>query len=56
MDENAKISDGREEPISGGFAGGSAAGPDFAAAVQPSYLRTVFLGPEGLRAGWGFAF
>jgi uncharacterized protein len=30
--------------------------PDFAAAVQPSYVRTVFLGPEGLKAGWGFAF
>ncbi len=28
--------------------------PDFS--VQPSYVRTVFLGPEGLRAGWGFAF
>ncbi|MGD0162241.1 MAG: type II CAAX endopeptidase family protein [Candidatus Sulfotelmatobacter sp.] len=28
--------------------------PDFA--VQPSYVKTVFLGPEGLRAGWGFAF
>jgi hypothetical protein len=25
-------------------------------AVQPSYVRTVFLGPDGLRAGWGFAF
>jgi len=33
------------------------AGPDFAAAVQPSYVRTVFLGPDGgLKAGWGFAF
>jgi membrane protease YdiL (CAAX protease family) len=32
----------------------SAEAPDFA--VQPSYVRTVFLGPEGLRAGWGFAF
>jgi membrane protease YdiL (CAAX protease family) len=31
-----------------------AAAPDFA--VQPSYVRTVFLGPDGLRAGWGFAF
>ena len=31
-------------------------GPDFAAAVQPSYVRTVFLGPDGLRAGWGLAF
>jgi membrane protease YdiL (CAAX protease family) len=30
--------------------------PAFAAAVQPSYARTVFLGPDGLRAGWGFAF
>jgi uncharacterized protein len=28
--------------------------PEFA--VQPSYVRTVFLGPDGLRAGWGFAF
>lgn len=31
-----------------------ASSPDFA--VQPSYVRTVFLGPDGLRAGWGFAF
>src|SRR3979490_2401948 len=30
--------------------------PDFAVATQPSYLRTLFLGPEGLRPGWGFAF
>ena len=30
--------------------------PDFSAAVQPSYVRTVFLGPDGLRAGWGLAF
>jgi hypothetical protein len=30
--------------------------PDFSAAVQPSYARTVFLGPDGLRAGWGLAF
>ena len=28
--------------------------PDFL--VQPSYVRTVFLGPHGLRAGWGLAF
>ena len=25
-------------------------------AVQPSYARTVFLGADGLRAGWGLAF
>jgi membrane protease YdiL (CAAX protease family) len=24
--------------------------------VQPSYPRALFLGPNGLRAGWGFAF
>jgi membrane protease YdiL (CAAX protease family) len=30
--------------------------PDFAAAVQPSYVRTVFLDANGLRAGWGLAF
>ncbi len=28
--------------------------PDFA--VQPSYVRDVFFGPDGLRAGWGLAF
>jgi CAAX protease family protein len=30
--------------------------PNFVAAAQPSYARTLFLGPAGLRAGWGFAF
>ena len=30
--------------------------PDFAAAAQPSYARTLFLGPQGLRSGWAFAF
>jgi uncharacterized protein len=29
--------------------------PDFSAASQPSYARTLFLGPQGLRPGWGFA-
>ena len=33
-----------------------APGPDFAAAVQPSYMRTVFFGPDGLKAGWGLGF
>jgi membrane protease YdiL (CAAX protease family) len=27
--------------------------PDFSAASQPSYAYTLFLGPEGLRPGWG---
>jgi membrane protease YdiL (CAAX protease family) len=30
--------------------------PDFAAASQPSYSRVLFLGANGLRPGWGFAF
>ena len=34
----------------------SAHAPAFAAATQPSYTRTLFLGPEGLRAGWGLLF
>lgn len=32
------------------------AGPDFSGSITPSYVRTVFLGPDGLRPGWGFAF
>lgn len=32
------------------------ASPSFAAATQPSYARTLFLGPDGLRPGWAFAF
>jgi len=31
-------------------------GPQFAAASQPSYARTLFFGSQGLRPGWGFAF
>ena len=30
--------------------------PQFAAATQPTYVRTLFLGPDGLRPGWGFVF
>lgn len=30
--------------------------PDFAVATQPSYAHTLFLGPKGLRPGWGLAF
>ncbi len=30
--------------------------PDFAAASQPSYARTLFFGPLGLRPGWGLTF
>jgi CAAX protease family protein len=34
----------------------SAHAPGFAAATQPSYSRTLFLGPDGLRPGWGLIF
>lgn len=30
--------------------------PDFTGAVQPSYVRTVFFGPDGLKSGWGLTF
>ena len=30
--------------------------PNFSATDQPSYARTLFLGPGGLRPGWGLAF
>jgi len=32
------------------------ASPEFAVATQPSYARTLFLDPQGLRPGWGLAF
>ena len=34
----------------------SSSAPGFAVATQPSYAHTLFLGPDGLRSGWGFAF
>ena len=30
--------------------------PDFSVASQPSYARTLFLGLDGLRPGWGLVF
>jgi len=30
--------------------------PNFVAATQPPYARTLFLGPDGLRPGWGLLF
>jgi uncharacterized protein len=52
MAEGPDTTASKQEPI----AATPASAPDFAAAVQRSYVRTVFLGPEGLRAGWGLAF
>ena len=35
---------------------GPGAQPNFVAIDQPSYAHTLFIGPDGLRPGWGFAF
>jgi membrane protease YdiL (CAAX protease family) len=58
MHEGTNISSEERRVLTGGAAAPERenAAPDFAAAVQPSYLRTMFLGPEGLRPGWGLAF
>lgn len=32
------------------------ADPSFAAVTAPSYINTLFWGPDGLRPGWGLAF
>ena len=52
MNDGTNISAGRQAPEPEA----QTSAPDFAAAVQPSYVRTVFLGRSGLRAGWGLAF
>src|ERR1700719_1598100 len=44
---------GTEPPLASGPM--PQAPPDFAAASPPPYSRTLFLGPHGLRPGWGFA-
>jgi membrane protease YdiL (CAAX protease family) len=36
--------------------GSTPSAPEFAVAAQPSYARTLLLGPDGLRPGWGFTF
>jgi uncharacterized protein len=45
----------REENAEADFSAPDKA-PSFAAASEPSYARTLFFGPDGLKAGWGFAF
>jgi uncharacterized protein len=55
MDEQINISEQEQGTNLGAMASGeTSAGPEFA--VQPSYVRTVFWGPDGLRPGWGMAF
>ncbi len=49
MDEAEQISSPNRQP---GEAVPPPSAPDFS--VQPSYVHTVFLGPGGLRPGWGF--
>jgi len=56
MDERTNSSSEEQEGSNPGESPSSAQAPTPDFAVQPSYVRTVFLGPKGLRAGWGFAF
>ena len=51
MDDVEKYSEPGLQPETAG----PRSAPDFAIAEQPSYARTLFFGPDGLRAGWGFA-
>lgn len=40
----------------GGSTSSRSSSPEFTAATAPSYIDTLFWGPDGLRPGWGFAF
>jgi membrane protease YdiL (CAAX protease family) len=56
MDERINISAEERPKPEATPADALGAGPDFSAAVQPSYVQTVFFGSDGLRPGWGLAF
>jgi len=56
MDERINISAEEQAKLETTPADALSAGPDFSAAVQPSYVQTVFFGSDGLRSGWGLAF
>ena len=56
MDERINISAEEQAKPETTPADALSAGPDFSAAVQPSYVQTVFFGSDGLRSGWGLAF
>lgn len=47
-------SKGQNDSPASSASGGNA--PEFAATATPSYVHTLFLGPDGLRPGWGFLF
>jgi hypothetical protein len=56
MKDKVHISDGDEPRSIPELDAAAARTPDFTSAVQPSYVRTVFFAPDGLKPGWGFAF
>jgi len=56
MDERIDISAEEQAKAEAAPARVLGAGPDFSAAVQPSYVQTVFFASDGLRPGWGLAF
>ena len=47
-------SKGQNDSAAGSSSSGN--GPEFAAVATPPYVHTLFLGPDGLRPGWGFLF
>lgn len=51
--ENNQIEDNREVVLAPEPA--AAPAPNFGLTDQPSYARILFMGPNGLRAGWGFS-
>ena len=53
MSEGMNTAQGEPDHLNNGAPSST---PDFTASVQPSYVRTVFLGTDGLRPGWGLAF
>jgi len=50
------ISEQRSEQAAEQSSAPAPSAPNFSVATQPSYARTLFLGPQGLRPGWGLAF
>lgn len=54
--ESGSPDPGRDERGSDESNSALPSGPEFAVATQESYARTLFIGPDGLRPGWGIAF
>jgi uncharacterized protein len=56
MEDETPITNEKPEPAIHEPMAAPNSAPNFSAALEPSYVRMVFFGPDGLRAGWGLAF